>query len=130
MVSFAKTDLMLGKEGAMRAPIMALDEGALEAEAREVVRETVGQVVNGILDAQAGELVSAGRYGRTGAAATRAACSRRPGRSGPVCQAARREARNRGHRALPASRELRRGGHDGGVPPPVPRHDWRSKVVT
>ena len=49
----------------MRAPIITLDEYTLKAEMREVVRETVGQVINGILDAQADELVNAGKYERT-----------------------------------------------------------------
>lgn len=46
----------------MRAPIITLDEYTLKAEMREVVRETVEQVINGILDAQADELVNAGKY--------------------------------------------------------------------
>ena len=65
MISFAKTDFILGKEGTMQAPIITLDEETLKAEMREVVRETVEQVINGILDAQADELVNAGRYERT-----------------------------------------------------------------
>lgn len=65
MISFAKTDFILGKEGTMQAPIITLDEETLKAEMREVVRETVEQVINGILDAQADELADAGRYERT-----------------------------------------------------------------
>ena len=49
----------------MQAPIITLDEETLKAEMREVVRETVEQVINGILDAQADELVNAGRHERT-----------------------------------------------------------------
>lgn len=58
MISFAKTDFILRKEGTMQAPIITLDEETLKAEMREVVRETVEQVINGILDAQADELVN------------------------------------------------------------------------
>lgn len=49
----------------MQAPIITLDEETLKAEMREVVRKTVEEVINGILDAQADELVNASRYERT-----------------------------------------------------------------
>lgn len=65
MISFAKTDFILGKEGTVQAPIITLDEETLKAEMREVVRKTVEEVINGILDAQADELVNASRYERT-----------------------------------------------------------------
>lgn len=60
----------------MQVPIIALDEESLKGELREVVRSTAEEVVNGILDAQADELVNAGKYEprtsgrRTGAATT------------------------------------------------------------
>lgn len=49
----------------MRPPILTLDEDALKDEARDLVRETVEEVINGILDAQADGLVNAERYERT-----------------------------------------------------------------
>lgn len=49
----------------MQAPIITLDEDTLKGELRDLVRETVEQVINGILDAQADELVNAERYERT-----------------------------------------------------------------
>ena len=65
MISFAKNKSYRRREETVRAPIITLDEYTLKAEMREVVRETVGQVINGILDAQADELVNAGKYERT-----------------------------------------------------------------
>ena len=64
MISFAKNKSHRRRR-AIRAPIITLDEETLKAETREVVRETVEQVTDGILDAQADELVNAGRYERT-----------------------------------------------------------------
>ena len=55
MVSFSKTDLMLGREGTMRAPMMTLGEETLGAEMREVVRSTIEEVINGIPGSQADE---------------------------------------------------------------------------
>ena len=49
----------------MQAPIITLDEETLKGEMREVVRSTVEEVINGILDAQADELVNAEKYERT-----------------------------------------------------------------
>lgn len=49
----------------MQAPIIALDEEALKGELKDLVRKTVEEVINGILDAQADEMVNAGRYERT-----------------------------------------------------------------
>ncbi|MGN8690287.1 transposase [Atopobiaceae bacterium HCP3S3_F7] len=49
----------------MQPPILTLDENTLKDEIRGLVRGTVEEVVNGILDAQADELASAERYERT-----------------------------------------------------------------
>ena len=49
----------------MHPPILTLDEDTLKDEARDLVGEAVEEVINGILDAQADGLVSAGRYERT-----------------------------------------------------------------
>lgn len=49
----------------MQPPILTLDEDTLKDEIRDLVRGTVEEVINGILDAQADELASAGRYERT-----------------------------------------------------------------
>lgn len=51
--------------GATQAPIITLDEETLKGELKDLVRKTVEEVVNGILDAQADEMVNAGRYERT-----------------------------------------------------------------
>ena len=45
----------------MQAPIITLDEETLKGEMREVVRSTVEEVTDGILDAQADELADAER---------------------------------------------------------------------
>lgn len=49
----------------MQAPIITLDEETLKGELRDLVRKTVEEVINGILDAQADEMVNAKRYERT-----------------------------------------------------------------
>ena len=49
----------------MQPPILTLDEDTPEDELRVLVRGTVEEAVNGILDAQADELVNAERYERT-----------------------------------------------------------------
>lgn len=49
----------------MQPPILTLDEDTLKDEIRDLVRGTVEEAVNGILDAQADELVNAERYERT-----------------------------------------------------------------
>jgi putative transposase len=49
----------------MQPPILTLDENTLKDEIRDLVRRTVEEAVNGILDAQADELASAERYERT-----------------------------------------------------------------
>ncbi len=51
--------------GAKQPPILTLDENALKDEARDLVRGTVEEAVNGVLDAQADELANAERYERT-----------------------------------------------------------------
>ena len=68
----------------MQPPILTLDEDTLKDEMRDLVRETVEEAINGILDAQADELVNAERYERTD---ERQACrSGRYGR-GPLTRA-------------------------------------------
>lgn len=49
----------------MQPQIITLDEDMLKGELRGLVRRTVEEVINGILDAQADELVNAERYERT-----------------------------------------------------------------
>ena len=49
----------------MRPPILTLDEDALKDEMRDLARGTVEGAINGIPDAQADELVDAGRCERT-----------------------------------------------------------------
>ena len=72
----------------MQPPILTLDEDALKDEMRDLVRGTVEEAINGILDAQADELVDAERYERTD---ERQACrSGRYGR-GPLTRAGKME---------------------------------------
>lgn len=49
----------------MPEPIVTLDEESLRADLRELVRGTVEEVLDGLLDEEAGDLVGAERYERT-----------------------------------------------------------------
>lgn len=49
----------------MPEPIVSLNEGSLRTDLRELVRRTVGETLNGLLDEEADDLVGAERYERT-----------------------------------------------------------------
>ena len=49
----------------MPEPIVTLNEESLRSDLRELVRKTVEDTLNGLLEAEADELVGAGRRGRT-----------------------------------------------------------------
>ena len=49
----------------MSEPIVSFDEKALKDELRELVRQTVEDTLNGLLEEEADDLVGAGRYERT-----------------------------------------------------------------
>lgn len=49
----------------MPEPIVTLNEESLRSGLRELVRKTVGGTLNGLLEAEADDLVGAGRHGRT-----------------------------------------------------------------
>ena len=49
----------------MPEPIVTLSEESLRSDLRELVRRTVEEVLNGLLDEEAGDLVGAERYERT-----------------------------------------------------------------
>ena len=49
----------------MSEPIVTFDEKAIKNELRELVRQTVEDTLNGLLEEEADDLVGAGRYERT-----------------------------------------------------------------
>lgn len=49
----------------MPEPIVTLNEESLRSDLRELVRKTVEDTLNGLLEAEADELVGAERYERT-----------------------------------------------------------------
>lgn len=49
----------------MPDPIVSLNEESLKADLRELVRGTVEEMLNGLLDEEADDLVGAERYERT-----------------------------------------------------------------
>ena len=49
----------------MPEPIVTLNEESLRSDLRELVGKTVEDTLNGLLEAEAGDLVGAGRHGRT-----------------------------------------------------------------
>ena len=49
----------------MPEPIVTLNEESLRSDLRELVRRTVEEMLNGLLDEEAGDLVGAERYERT-----------------------------------------------------------------
>ena len=48
----------------MSNPIVSFDEQAIKSAIRELVRQTVEDTLNGLLEEEAGDLVGAGRYER------------------------------------------------------------------
>ena len=48
----------------MSEPIVTFDEQAIRSDLREIVRQTVEDTLNGLLEKEADDLVGAGRYGR------------------------------------------------------------------
>lgn len=51
----------------MSANIVSVDEESLKSDLRELVRKTVQETLNALLDEEADEVVGAGRYERTAA---------------------------------------------------------------
>ena len=49
----------------MPEPIVTLNEESLRSDLRELVRKTVEDTLNGLLEAEADDLVGAERHGRT-----------------------------------------------------------------
>ena len=49
----------------MSNPIVSLDEGAVRGELREMVRKTIEETINAMLDEEADQLVGAAPYERT-----------------------------------------------------------------
>ncbi len=107
----------------MPEPIVTFNEESLKTDLRELVRSTVEEMLNGLLDEEADDLVGAERYERTaGREAYRAGHYERKltTTSGevtsPHAQAQGHAVHHGDHRALPAPRDERRGGHDRDVP--------------
>ena len=79
----------------MPEPIVTLNEESLKSDLRELVRRTVEDALNGLLDEEAGDLVarsatSAPRGARPiGPATTTGAWQRRPARSRCACPSSR-----------------------------------------
>ena len=59
----------------MPEPIVSLNEESLKADLRELVRRTVEEMLNGLLDEEADDLVGAERYERTAGAPPRFWCT-------------------------------------------------------
>lgn len=107
----------------MSDPIVSFDEAAMRGELKELVRRTVEDTLNALLEEEADDLIGADRYERT---AGREAYRARPLRArahhhlGPGdpqdAQAQGNAVRHRHHRAVQAPGGLRRGGHDRDVP--------------
>ena len=78
----------------MPEPIVTLNEESLKSDLRELVRKTVEDTLNGLLDEEAGDLVGAERYERAAGreaypATTTGAWQRRPARSRCACPSSR-----------------------------------------
>ena len=74
----------------MPEPIVTLNEESLKSDLRELVRKTVEDTLNGLLDEEAGDLVGAPRGARPiGPATTTGAWQRRPARSRCACPSSR-----------------------------------------
>jgi len=91
--------------------VIRIEEGKIRSHVDQVVRETVEQTLNGLLQAEADELCGAQRYVRFTRAARHAGRAllpqvADPGRRGDAVGAAAAEpaVRDRDHRALPAPR--------------------------
>lgn len=107
----------------MPEPIVTLNEESLKSDLRELVRGTVEDALNGLLEEEASNLVGAERYERTAERkAYRASHYDRKlaitsgGGDHPHAQAEGDALHHGDHRALPAPRDERRGGHDRDVP--------------
>lgn len=64
MIGVVEKPIMAGG-GAMPEPIVSFDERATKEELRELVRQTAGDILNGLLEDEAGYLVGDERHGRT-----------------------------------------------------------------
>lgn len=66
---FQRPSIKRTEEGiaTMSANIVSVDEGPLRSDLRELVRKTVQETLNALLDEEADEMVGAERYGRTAA---------------------------------------------------------------
>lgn len=64
MIGIAKKPIMLGGR-TMSEPIVSFDEQAIKSELREMVRQTVQDALNALLEEEADDLVKAERYERT-----------------------------------------------------------------
>ena len=79
----------------MPEPIVTFNEESLKTDLRELVRSTVEEMLNGLLDEEADDLVGAERYERTAgrgayrAATTSESSRRRPARSRSACPSSR-----------------------------------------
>ncbi len=114
----------------MPDPIVSLNEESLRADLRELVRRTVEEMLNGLLDEEADDLVGAERYERTAdreayraghyerrltTTSGEVTIRMRRGHD-PHAQAQGDEVHHGDHRALPAPGDLGRGGDDRDVP--------------
>jgi hypothetical protein len=98
-----------GSEMKVVGSVVQIDEGRIQAHLDEVVRSTVEETLNALLDAEADQLCGAHRYERsegrkdTRAPQLRAAVTDQGRRSQPEdAEAAQPAIRDRDHRALPA----------------------------
>lgn len=78
----------------MSDPIVTFDENAVRGELRELVRRTVEDTINALLEEEADDLVKAGRYERTAGRRTAPATTSgtsppRPARSRSRCRSSR-----------------------------------------
>src|SRR3979409_1480465 len=101
--------------------VIQIDEARIRDHLGEMVRGTVEETPNALLDAEADRLCGAGRYERTqGRQDTRAGSYERSLHTvaGEVNlkEASAPDLRDGHHRALPPARELGRGGADRDVP--------------
>ena len=105
----------------MSDQIVSVDEEAIKKELRELVKTTVEQTINALLDEEADELVGAERYERTASRdAYRSGHYKRKllTTSGEIeleVPKLRRHLPDRRHRALLQTRDQRRRSHDGDV---------------
>jgi hypothetical protein len=95
---------------AVSGPVVQIDEGRIQAHLDEVVRSTVEETLNALLDAEADRLCGARKYERTeGRKDTRAGSydrqARHQGRRSDAdgTEAAHAALRDGDHRALPAT---------------------------